>query len=354
MDVSTLLKFLDKYSMIVGGTLIQPIVLTWVALFMMCLCVVRSISVIKMSKVQVDSASVWYVFSVEFLCWLFGCIVAVFLVCVSGNPSNLVMNCVVFPVAGFLSSLWFEGIVIQEMNKKVLDRYDNSSSKDKSKSKGILDKLVGDRASSPVIINIDSAGKVSSENRDSQSQYIGKLKTLEDMLKKPSDDEYITKDDLDNSKSHSELFSKAINDLIDNQYSTAVELKNHLNLLESQSEELKMQSAILVSVRDTMMVDKKFKLKKLMYDCLNQGYVTPAQNEVITADYCNYESLGGNGEVKELYENHYLKLPIHEDRRCVNVDVPVDRRQSVKCECSSVIDGIYIPNKGTRCNSIRD
>lgn len=68
-------------------------------------------------------------------------------------------------------------------------------------------------------------------------------------------------------------------------------------------------------LKESEMVNKKIELKRLIYDCLNKGFATPEENDKITLFYHSYTTLGGNGEVKDLYNNHYIKLPVHDDRR---------------------------------------
>ena len=65
-----------------------------------------------------------------------------------------------------------------------------------------------------------------------------------------------------------------INDINDNQQIMAEEFK------EVKSD-IGTMSQTLDTIRVTMMTDKKFKLKSLIYECLNAGFATPEQNEVI-------------------------------------------------------------------------
>ena len=79
------------------------------------------------------------------------------------------------------------------------------------------------------------------------------------------------------------------------------------------------------------MINKKIELKKLIYDCLNQEYATPEQNDRITSFYHAYRRLGGNHEVESLYNDHYIKLPVHEDRRVSNQNnIKIERRNPNK------------------------
>ena len=71
-------------------------------------------------------------------------------------------------------------------------------------------------------------------------------------------------------------------------------------------EELKQQVSSLK--------DKKERALKVA----GNKYATPEQNDRITSFYYAYRKLGGNHEVESLYEDHYLKLPVHEDRRVSN------------------------------------
>ena len=96
-----------------------------------------------------------------------------------------------------------------------------------------------------------------------------------------------------------------INDINDNQQIMAEEFK------EVKSD-IGTMSVTLDTIRVTLMPDKKFKLKSLIYECLNAGFATPEQNDVITSEYRNYKALKGNGDIQELYEKHYIKLDVHD------------------------------------------
>ena len=96
-----------------------------------------------------------------------------------------------------------------------------------------------------------------------------------------------------------------INDINDNQQIMAEEFKEVKSDIGTMSETLD-------TIRVTMMTDKKFKLKSLIYECLNAGFATPEQNDIITSEYHNYKALKGNGDIQELYEKHYIKLDVHD------------------------------------------
>lgn len=87
---------------------------------------------------------------------------------------------------------------------------------------------------------------------------------------------------------------------------------------------------LLLKLEKAGMNDKKVALKESIYEVLNNGFVTPKQRDKIVADYASYIEFNGNGEIKDLYENHFSKLSVHEDRRKNNIAVQNDRRQNNK------------------------
>ena len=67
----------------------------------------------------------------------------------------------------------------------------------------------------------------------------------------------------------------------------------------------------LSKLQKAAMNDKKIALKDNIYTCLNAGFVTPKERDKIALDYESYCELGGNHDVKNLYEEHFLKLNVH-------------------------------------------
>ena len=127
------------------------------------------------------------------------------------------------------------------------------------------------------------------------------------------------------SDSEIENILDVISDVNDNQQIMSEEIK-------SMKEDISSIDTTLDTIRETMMTDKKFKLKKMIYECLNQGFATPEQNDMISADFMNYTALHGNGEIKKLYEDHYIKLQVHEDRRKESIPMEYERRQKKETE----------------------
>lgn len=122
----------------------------------------------------------------------------------------------------------------------------------------------------------------------------------------------------------------AINNIVTTQNEHNRRIKETENKLDGIVE-------IMNQLRESDMIDKQITLKHMIYECLNNGFATPEENDKITKLYYAYHNLlGGNHEVETLYEDHYLKLPIHEDHRYVDVPVVNDRRRSKVIEYGSL------------------
>ena len=73
---------------------------------------------------------------------------------------------------------------------------------------------------------------------------------------------------------------------------------------------------VVLDLRESEMIERKMWLKSEMYRCLGNGFATPAEHDKIRGNYHAYiHLLKGNGDVKNLYENHFSHLGVHEDRR---------------------------------------
>lgn len=121
------------------------------------------------------------------------------------------------------------------------------------------------------------------------------------------------------------IVAKSINDIKRVQ-------KEHEQKIDSINDKCDSSIELLMKLQESEKNDKKLSLKKAMYDCLARGFIIPEEREKIEVDYYSYTHLlNGNSDVQDLYENHYKKLKIHEDRRKRNIPVENDRRKSSNC-----------------------
>ena len=114
--------------------------------------------------------------------------------------------------------------------------------------------------------------------------------------------------------------------------------KEHEEKIDDIRNKCDMTIDCLQVLQKAAMRDKKIALKQEIYDCLNAGFVTPRQRDKIQTDYESYCELGGNHEVEKLFEEHFLELPVHEDRRIQNCDVENERRRKRNLEYGSLDD----------------
>ena len=104
---------------------------------------------------------------------------------------------------------------------------------------------------------------------------------------------------------------------------------DHAEHITDVTEKLELALDILAKLQETERINKKVTIKKMIYDCLDKGFATPQENDHITMYYASYNELGGDPEVTALYEEHYVHLDIHEDRRASGSPASVDKRPPV-------------------------
>lgn len=218
----------------------------------------------------------------------------------NANPKSFFINAIICPGAGFIVGMVFDNKIIMKLEE----------------SNGIAS------ISKEDLINIETSE--------------------EDVEAEPEPDPIICIPQEDDSGSSEEGLKKinvdqiqaldaqlvykmvtTINNIIDTNNNSIVninELSNRIDLLEN----------IISTLKEIEKNDKKLEIKSLIYRCLNEGYVKPEEDTVITTKYNSYMELVNDedSEIKSLYENRYLKLEVHEDRRKIELEVTNDRRKA--------------------------
>ena len=227
--------------------------------------------------------------STEFFIALFVCFVLVKLT--GGNLTNYILNFVLFPVLGTLLGVYVD-------NKIFIPIETATGFGSKLMKSGSKEKEKKDNNGNNITININGDKK---EEKAEVAQ-VGILSNEYRSL-------------LDDSLADSDEFNTTIIEAIN-------EIKNENatqnNIINSNTKKLDRTIESLNVLKESEMINKKIELKSLIYTCLNQGFATPEQNDKITLLYTSYEALGGNHEIKSLYYEHYLKLPVHDDMAIVN------------------------------------
>jgi hypothetical protein len=247
------------------------------------------------------------------------------------EAKSLFINYVIAPFIGFISGVYIDHKVLLPLNTL----YNKKKSGGEGSSSG------SNYDSHSITINVGTNGNtdMSTDDKDNHHSTLEKSKTIDKSI-------------IDSEEFNSVLVN-TINSIIENQNKQYEELAAYYN-------ELKETNDTLDGIRTSEMINKKIELKTMIYDCLNHGFATPAENDKITQYYLAYIQLGGNHEVQALYEQHYLKLNVHEDRRKSKEDNqyniyidnsdykgPDRRQEEKKIYTYGELDVPYIENNNT-------
>lgn len=286
---NNILTFLSEYSIIIGNTTYPPVLFVWVLLFLLILFSIRMISWIINNKKNIDKNKILSFIIKQLPCYLCAVIISFSLTCIFANNTNKILNGFICPAIGYLGSIIFDiKFLSQSLKNSTPNNENNKTKKDENKQ------------ANNIIVKINhKLDEIHTDNID--------IKSIDDYTKKPASEDYISDEDI-SSDDCNKIIKDKINDLVNSRYVEVVEIKKIY-------EEMKNQTTMLSAICETLKDEKKFELEKMIYECLNQGYATPEQNKVITSNYHNYRSLGGNGDIQELYDKHYLKLPIHDKKK---------------------------------------
>lgn len=217
---------------------------------------------------------------------------------------SYIINMAFAPTVGLISAIIFDVKVLIPLEGNSSVGSVNKADKSKKSKKG--DSSGGNN----ITVNINNIDN--DENTHEHNNH-------HDVPAENSNLKYLDSDKIIDEDNFDEIIVKSINDVITSQFV----LNNRFDELTSQVTEM---ARIVEMLRLSEMNDKKIELKILIYKCLNNGFATPQENDKITLKYQSYRDLGGNHEIQTLYEEHYLKLSIHEDRRKNNTNVENDRR----------------------------
>ncbi len=265
--------------------------------FLIRLGVLYKIESRKKAKANEKQNKYTYIFGHIGIEWFIATLVTYFIVkSTNALLDSYIINLMIAPFAGFIAGLYIDlKLLIPAEANTPMGSLMSIKSKKESKSDDTT-----------VNININSYPDHKEEEsiNDDPMMNIRKL------------DEKILEDE----ENFNTSILNAINEVISVQNS-------HSKKIDDTDDKL---NSIIVSIdhlRESDMIDKQVSLKHMIYKCLNNGFATPEENDKITKLYYAYhELLGGNHEVETLYEDHYLKLPIHEERRIVNTPVIVEKR----------------------------
>lgn len=308
-SVEVLEFYLDKFDTVY----IAPIVLLEFTMVLLCIFILRYYILYRIEKNKLKKKDANYLKNIqlyigghcllELLCAFFitFCIVKL----THANIYNHIINVAVAPIAGTLLAIYADNKILIPL--EAATGFSNIFNKISNKKANTSD----NKDSNNITINING-----SENNNIHKP----------SMKIPNINPFNNSDNLPEDLADADNFNseiiKAINDIKrenNNQNQIILEIKEKQ---ENQSIKINDNSKLLENTIDSLnilkqseMINKKIELKKLIYNCLSKGFATPEENDKITLYYQSYVNLGGNHEIESLYESHYLKLEIHEERR---------------------------------------
>lgn len=238
-----------------------------------------------------------YIFGHIGIEWFIATLVAYFIIkSTNALLDAYIINLMIAPFTGFIAGLY--------LDLKIIIPAESNTPMGSLMS---IKKSKKDDSQSNINININSYADQDHEEDEYLDANISRL------------DEKILEDDEKFNENILDAINKVI--YIQNQHSKQIiENDDKLNTIITSIDHL----------RESDMIDKQVSLKHMIYQCLNNGFATPEENDKITKLYYAYhELLGGNHEVESLYEDHYLTLPIHEERRITNTPVTDEKRSDI-------------------------
>lgn len=214
-----------------------------------------------------------YVFKHCIISYMFAYIICYLLVKMANSQDIVIIwNIIISPLIGFLTSIWFDNEFLVKWEEKYKFLRNPLSKSDEENTKSADDH----HTEVHVTVNNGDHG---------------------------TDDKFVL--DSDKELSDSKKIEATINRIIEVQKEQSI-------ILERHTTELKDQNLILKNMQTLMKNNIKFELEDMIYEVLDRGYVTPAEDKKIRVKYNDYKANDGNGELEDLYKSRYLKLDVHD------------------------------------------
>ena len=283
-------EVIEEYSMKFSEIHLAPEIIIPVAIILVIIFLIRFFIVYKMEETKIKKKydkkqAIIYIIGHILTELLLAFVLSdVLIKLTNGNPKNYIINFIAAPSISGIISIYIDSKIIVPietatgLGARILKKKE-SKSEDKS------------NANSSITININGSNEP--------------VEHKPNMSPPPDTTSYLDQELADSDDFNIEVIN-AINGIKKVNASQNKIIGENTKKLDSTIESLQI-------LKEAEMVNKKTELKKLIYQCLNQGYATTEQNEKVTLFFESYKALGGNHEIDSLYYNHYLKLPVHDD-----------------------------------------
>jgi hypothetical protein len=252
MDLTSISSFIHDYLDIVGTTPINIKFFIFASIICIILCALKYYIDYKS-----DLVNSFHLLENNLIILGISLIISYFCIILATYTGNPITGCIFGIILGFIGGNFIERKYLLDNEDKY--SLDNKPSKDKS------------------------------NNRDNEEEANEEQVEVED---------FIFRNDSDNDKK--EKLTQILNSHSEN-------IKLALQQIEKIKDEIQI-------IKNSLMIQRRIEIESAIYKCLNQGFVEPHIHKKVISLFTDYEALGGNHGLKELY-NQFLDLPVHDERR---------------------------------------
>lgn len=287
-------------SILVDFKIFIGLVLILAFVFSIRFLILRDIEKDKSKRKKLEKSTIAYIISHTLMELLLSFLLSYIIIkLTNANPESYIINFVAAPAFGTLASVYLDNKILMplESNSAIGGLYKKKKSSESKKDDS--------NSGNTININIDNS---KDDDNDTKNHHVIHNSNNKDL-------KLLNESDIDSEDFNLKVV-EAINSIKNEQFDQGNTINENSVKLEDTIESINI-------LRETEIVNKRIELKKMIYDCLNQGYAKPDQNDKITSFYHAYRKLDGNHEMESLYEEHYLKLGVHEDRR-INQQKTID------------------------------
>ena len=256
---STNFHIFEYYAKKMADVTIPTDVFAEFSIILLITYVIRLLIIHNMEKERKDKSSDIYIIAHVVTEFLIAYSISIFIVkCTDAKPDNPIVNMIIAPIVGFISSVVIDAKVIiplsGENNDGTMSILSSRRKKENKKSSP------GEGAHSVnITVNNNSGEDNNTDNKSNMLFDPENLLSLEDI--------------------NTDNFNKKVFDSI-------TTITNGMNKnakdIEKANKKIAELDEYIGKIKATVINEKRLELKSMIYDCLNHGFVTPKENDKIT------------------------------------------------------------------------
>lgn len=305
MEINQIAQLLEQYGSMFDQNYIYPFVFYILVIIIIFVFSVRYFAIVTVGSNNVDendpvrmrkfkAYTAFHCVLEAIVCFIVSFIIIEF---TNANPESYIINWVLGPSVGMFVAIYFDNKVIMPFEEK--------------------------NGQVPYISELKSKNQSDTQPKDDDSQHLINININGTGVSTNDDDNNDSPKNNTDCDDIKRIFIEAIDHL--NEAHEA-----DVKRIEALEESNTINAIVIDAIRESILEEKKVRLKKMLYACLEQGYVKPKQNEVVLKYYHLYRSLSNgeyDNEIESIYRDRYTKMEVHENRRTKQVSVKHDRRK---------------------------